>query len=158
MGTNRITIEQALKMDATQLAALTIEDLELLQEEITALKEAHKTANDFFNDHMFKRFGGIAAGMRMDEGKDSGTVRIDRDGLEIVCELPKKVEWQQDKLADIADKIRTTDEKVEDYMTIEYSVPEKKYTAWPQSIRDAFAPARTMKPGKPSFKIVAKKE
>ena len=39
------------------------------------------------------------------------------------------------------------------YVDIAIKVPERKYTAWPESIRTAFAPARTVKTGKPSFRL-----
>ena len=44
-------------------------------------------------------------------------------------------------------------EDPENYVGIEIKVAESKYTAWPPGIRDLFEPARTLKTGKPSYKL-----
>ena len=38
-----------------------------------------------------------------------------------------------------------------EYVEISYRVPERKFAAWPARIRDAFAPARTVRMAKPTF-------
>ena len=39
-----------------------------------------------------------------------------------------------------------------------YKVLERKYAAWPRHIRTAFERARTVKSGRPSFKLTLREE
>ncbi|MGN7871651.1 hypothetical protein [Paracoccus sp. 22332] len=43
-------------------------------------------------------------------------------------------------------------------MDITLSVPERKYTAWPTDIRQEFEPARTVRTGKPKFRLLLGEE
>jgi hypothetical protein len=38
-------------------------------------------------------------------------------------------------------------------VTIEFTVSERAYSAWPNIIRAAFEPARTVETGKPSYRF-----
>ena len=40
-----------------------------------------------------------------------------------------------------------------EYVEISYRISETKFNAWPESIKSAFAPARTLKTGKPGFRL-----
>ena len=40
------------------------------------------------------------------------------------------------------------------YVDVTLKVPERKYTAWPPAIRSAFETARTVRTGKPTFRLV----
>ena len=53
----------------------------------------------------------------------------------------------------MVERIRAAGDDPSQYVDIAIKVPERKYTAWPESIRAAFAPARTVKTGKPSFRL-----
>ena len=70
----------------------------------------------------------------------------------------KKVSYDQEKLAKIADEIKAAGEKVSDYIKIEYDVSETKFSAWPEPIKAQFIPARTVARGNPTIKIKAEKE
>ena len=54
--------------------------------------------------------------------------------------------------------IRAAGDDPTQYVDIAIKVPERKYTAWPENIRVAFAPARTVKTGKPSFILTLKED
>ena len=41
------------------------------------------------------------------------------------------------------------------YMDVSFKVPESKYSAWPQVLREQFEGARTVRPGKVSFKLAS---
>ena len=45
-----------------------------------------------------------------------------------------------------------------EYVDIGFSVPERKYTAWPKDIRQEFEPARTVRTGKPKFRLLLGEE
>ena len=88
-----------------------------------------------------------------DSGRDFGTVHLDDGQLRIKFELPKKVSWDQKQLAEIAERIVASGEKVEGYLDIKLSVSESRFTNWPPALQQQFAAARTVDSGKPSFTL-----
>ena len=65
----------------------------------------------------------------------------------VVADLPKKVSWDQDRLAAMAERIRAAGDDPSEYVEISFKVPERAYAAWPEAIRQGFEPARTVKTG-----------
>jgi hypothetical protein len=63
------------------------------------------------------------------------------------------VSWDQAQLAAIARRIAAAGEKVEDYLDVEFSVSESRFNHWPPALRAGFEAARTVKPGKPTFRL-----
>lgn len=61
-------------------------------------------------------------------------------------------------LSRLVAEIRAAGEYPAEYVTTEYKVPERAWLAWPGSIRDAFAPARTVEAGKATFQIIPSNE
>ena len=53
--------------------------------------------------------------------------------------------------------LRGWGEAPEDYISFEIKVAEARFNAWPPAIRKLFEPARTLKTGKPSYKLEALK-
>ena len=68
-------------------------------------------------------------------------------------EVPKKVEWDVGKLAELAADIRANGEKAEEYIKISYEISEAKFKAWPDAIKQAFVPARTVSRGNVAVKL-----
>jgi hypothetical protein len=87
------------------------------------------------------------------QAKDTGTVRIQVDGYEVVADRAKKVTWDQDKLAGAVKAIRDSGDDPSEYVEISHTVTERKYGAWPGHIRAVFEPARTVKPGPTTIKL-----
>ena len=86
-------------------------------------------------------------------GKDTGVVHFDDGRIRITADLPKKVEWDQAKLGDITRRIAANGEDPAEYVEISYRVSETKFNAWPETLKTAFASARTLKTGKPGFRL-----
>ena len=96
---------------------------------------------------------GHAQQLRQEAGKLTGSVRFEVDGYLVVADLPKRTEYDQLKLKEAVEALRKWGEDPEHYVAIEIKVAESKYTAWPPGIRQLFEPARTLKTGKPSYKL-----
>ena len=80
------------------------------------------------------------------------------DGLfVIVADVPKRIDWDQDKLAAIVGRIRQSGDDPAEYVRTTYEVSERAYGAWPSPIRRLFEPARTLKLGKPRYAIEARR-
>ena len=71
----------------------------------------------------------------------------------VVAELPQKVEWKQDLLADIVDRIAADGEDPREYVDVILKVSERRFAAWPRHIRQVFEPARTVQAGAQSFRL-----
>jgi len=85
----------------------------------------------------------------------TGTHHRHDGGFRVTINIPKRVEWDQAKLAAAIDLLRGQGENVAEYVDTKLTVQERKYQAWPTGLRDLFAPARTVKAGKPTFAFVA---
>jgi hypothetical protein len=82
------------------------------------------------------------------KGDPFGTVNLDADGIVFKVLTPKKVTWDQAALGELEKQIAAAGDTPEDYIKVSYEVSETKYNAWPEEIRLAFEPARTVAPGK----------
>jgi hypothetical protein len=85
--------------------------------------------------------------------KQFGAVNITLDGFKVTSTVPKKVDWDQQKLLDVFNRILAAGDKPSEYMRMELKVPEKDYEAMRPEIQWMFADCRTVTPGKPTVKI-----
>lgn len=151
---NRPALATIRTMRLAELAGLPAEHLALLQEEAAAALDSAKQMKDWLDGAIGLRFVGPAEAERRAAGKDTGTVRFDQDGVTVVADLPKKVDWDQALIAGVVERIRAAGDDPSQYVDIAIKVAERKYGAWPDSIRAAFAPARTVKTGKQTFRLI----
>ena len=156
MSSNRTTIAQLREMDAGQVSCQPIDQLALLVDDVATLKADTKALGDKLANALHSRFGDQAAVARRMEGKDTGRVRLLVDSFEVVADLPKRTEWEQARLAEAVATLRGWGEDPADYVSIEMSVPENRYAAWPPRIRALFEPARTASTGRPTYTLTQK--
>ena len=146
-------------MPVGEIAALPTQQLALLQEDAEAALKDAKTLKDWLDGAIGLRFAEKAQGLRRDAGKDTGTVRLVEDGVTVVAYLPKRVEWDQAQLGALVECILIEGDDPDDYIDMAFKVPERKFAAWPAYLRERFEPARTVRTGKPVFKLsLAQKE
>lgn len=89
---------------------------------------------------------------------DTGTHYRNDGDFNIKITVPKRVDWDADKLANAVETIKGWGEDPADYVDTKISVSETKYNAWPPAVRDLFTPARTVKSGKAKFEVLAAKQ
>lgn len=150
---NRVTLAQLREMTAEQVAILPVDQIAVLLEEVAEQKASLKFCDDLLHGALNYRYSDRAALLRESAGKNTGTVSIEDGDFVIRADLPKKVEWDQQKLAEAVEAIRSWGEQPTDYCAIEVKVAESRYTAWPPAIRAVFEPARTVGAGRPTFKV-----
>lgn len=151
----------AMTVMPDRLTALSVADLAALP--TTQLAEIVRNLDDLLTWHKQQRakvdaaldqtFAKRIQKVRADAGKDFGTVHIDDGAVRVTVDLPKRVSWDQTKLAAIAQRIAAAGEKVEDFIDVDYAVSESRFNNWPPALREQFASARTVKPGKPTFRL-----
>jgi hypothetical protein len=155
---NTPCIDDLLSMPTAEVAALPIEILAVLQHEIDAAAGQIKSLKSRFEGALVARYTDRAAEERQASGKDTGTVRFDDGDVTIVADLPKRIDWDQTKLAAMVARISAAGDDPAQYVDITYKVPERKYTAWPDAIRERFTPARTVRTGKLSVTLIPAEE
>jgi len=155
---NRPSLDTARRMAVADLLALPAEHLALLQEDACGALDTANRMRDWIEGTIALRYEQRAVGARAAAGKDTGTVRFQDGSVEIAVDLPKKVEWDQARLATLVEQIRTGGEDPGEYVEVSFKVSERAYTAWPERIRLAFEPARIVRTGRQTFKLTLKQE
>ena len=155
---NRPQINDVGAMPIADIIQLPAEHLALLQEDASANLEAAKRLKDWIDGAITHRYAERAINARRTEHKDTGTIRFLDDTVTVVADLPKKIDWDQALIAEVIERIRAGGDDPTEYVEISFKVPERKYTAWPESIRATFAPARTVKTGKQTFRLTINNE
>ena len=157
---NEITIfpEQLSAMSDAQLASLPPAQLCEVQHNLAQLVDWVKKAQAKVHAAMQRRYAEQERAVRVEAGKDFGTVRFNDGQVRITVDTPKRVSWDQKQLAAIAERIAASGERVQEYVDIEFSVPESRFNNWPAALREQFEPARTVKPGKSSYDLAIDSE
>ena len=154
--TNRPSLEALRHLPVSDVIALPAEHLVLLQADARASVDSAKRMQDWIEAAIALRYEPRAIGMRTTAGKDTGSVRFNDGEVEVTAELPKRVEWDQRRLADLAAQIRAGGEDPGEYLEVTFKVPERAYVAWPERIRKVFEPARTVRTGRQTFRLTLK--
>lgn len=142
---DRLSIGEIADMPAALLLAL--------QDEAAAESARVKRLKDRFEAALAQRYGAATEAERSAQSKTSGTVRIEDAGVVVIADLPKKVTWDQDRLATMATRIREAGDDPTQYLEIAYRVPERRFGAWPDAMREGFAAARSETTGKLVFRL-----
>jgi hypothetical protein len=150
---NRLMLDAVPTTPIGEIAALPAEQLALLQQEAAEELAKAKRLKDWLDSGIDLKYRDCAAALRHSSGKDTGTVRLEDGDVTVVADLPKRVKWEQARLAEIAERIRAGGDDPAEYVTVEFAVSERAYGAWPHSIRAVFEPARTVETGKPSYRF-----
>ncbi|MGM0584713.1 MAG: hypothetical protein ACQEUZ_08680 [Pseudomonadota bacterium] len=131
----------------TDLAQLPVELLAILQRETNEALKRARAAKARLDAALTVRYAARAAEERRARGKDTGTVRFDDGDFTVVADLPKRVDWDQERLGEIVERIRASGDDPAQYVDIAIKAPERRYAAWPDRIRAVFEPARTVRTG-----------
>ena len=141
------------QLTLTELDEMPLATLEKHINLVNAIKDTARHYEAALHASMNKRFSERAAQLRQEAGKSTGTVRFEVDGFVVIADLLKRPEYDQAKLKGAVDALRNWGENPDDYVGIEIKVSETKYNAWPPAVRELFEPARTLKVGKPTYKL-----
>lgn len=90
---------------------------------------------------------------KLDPDYKTGSTTFKTRSHKFTLTRPKRVDWDQDKLFAIWEKIEECGDDPFEYMTRKLSVSESKYKHLPESTKAVFKQARTVKAGSLSIKI-----
>ena len=152
------TPEQVLATPAGTLAQQPAELLFSNKNAAADLLASGKALSDHIDQALDFKWSERARKLRHDAGKDTGVVHFDDGNVRVTADLPKKVDWDQARLAEITRRITDSGDDAKQYVEISYRVSETKFNAWPETLKSAFEAARTVKSGKPSYRLALVKE
>lgn len=141
------------ELSVSQIAALPQQQLQEFDLSLNLMATWIKQSRDRLNTALEQRYGEQARQSLQNSGRDFGVTHIDDGALQVTYELPKRVSWDQKRLAEMAERIAAAGENVADFIDVEYSVSESRFKNWPATLREQFEAARTVKPGKPGFRL-----
>ena len=144
---NTPTVDDLPGLGLQDIAQLPVELLAILQRDVDERIKRDKAAKARLDGALTVRYATRAAEERQARAKDTGTVRFDDGDFTVVADLPKRVDWDQQRLGEIVERIRNSGDDPTQYVDIAIKVPERKYAAWPDNIRAVFEPARTVRTG-----------
>ena len=155
---NHITLADVPAMPVGEIAALSADQLALLQEAAQQDLQRAKTVSEWREGAIALKYADRAQDNRQEAGKDTGTIRFEDDGVTVIADLPKRIDWDQRALAELAETIAASGENPAEFIETTLKVSERKYAALPESWRKGFEPARTVRTGKPKFRLVLNEE
>ena len=156
--TTTFTPEQVLATPAGTLAQQPAELLFSFKNSADDLLTDAKSLCDHIDQAIDFKWNERARFLRHEVDKDTGVVHFDDGNVRITADLPKKIEWDQTRLAEIARRISESGDDPKQYVEITFRVSETKFNAWPDTLKSSFNAARTVKTGKPSYRLALIKE
>lgn len=141
------------ELSVSQIAGLPHQRLQELDITLNELMTWVKQARERLNAALEQRYGEQGRAALVNSGRDFGVAHLSDGPLQVTYELPKRVSWDQPRLAEIAERIVAAGERVQDYMDVDLSVSESRFNNWPPALKEQFAAARTVKPGKAAFRL-----
>ena len=152
---NHLTLDALVRLPMSEIVALPAVELGRLQKEAEdALRKAKLTVA-WLDGALNQKYAERAKAARADAGKDFGVVRLTDDGVTVVADIDKRVEWDESQLSALMERIAADGENPRDYVEVSLRVSERKYASWPPHIRKVFEAARTVRTGKESFQLMA---
>ena len=148
-----LTLDHLLTIPLVDLCAYSSCALFELKNEAADQLTRAKAIAEHIDSALDMKYAQRAQILRLAAGKDTGVVHFDDGRVRITADLPKKIEWDQKTLTDIVRRITASGEDPKQYVEIKYRVSETKFNAWPEVFRSAVAQARTLKTGKPDFRL-----
>lgn len=145
--------QDVVSIPTTELAAFDARSLFQLKTLAADRLATAKAEVDHIEHALSLKYAERAKHLRLVAGKDSGVVHFDDGDVRITADLPKKVEWDQTLLANLEARIAANGDNPREYIDVSYRVSETKFSAWAIALREQFIPARTVKVGKPSFRL-----
>ena len=151
----KVSLEELRNFTVQEIADLPVFALFRLQGAAEANLRDAKALADWLDGALAVRYRDRAQQVRASQKKDTGTVRFEDNGFTVVADLPKRVKWDQQRLEELVELIRSGwGENPADYVKMKFDVSERAYDAWPPMLKELFTPARTVETGKASYELV----
>ena len=152
---SKITLSQVSNIHIGKLADLPADQLMDLQQQAADHFEKAKRLKEWIDAAISIKYQNDISLLRNKQNKATGSIYLRDGSFKVTSIIPKKVDWDQEKLKDVVSAIKKHGDNVDEYVETSYKISETKYSAWPEHIKNIFKPARVVRTGKESFKIEA---
>ena len=146
------------ELSVAQLAALSPQQKIVLARQLEQAGDWLKQVKARLDAALEQTYGDRIRVARSDGGKDFGVVHVADGEVRLTVDVSKRVTWDQAQLATIAKRIDAAGESVEEFIDVSYSISESRFQNWPSTLRSQFEAARTVKPGKPTYRLTPNEE
>ena len=151
-----ILTEHIRELGIEEIAQLSAPELACLLDDLGTQKASLRHIEEKLDAALDRRYGARAKQCRAEASKDTGTVRFIDNDFTVIADLPKRVKWDQEKLRNAMEIIRTSwGDDPTDYVKAKLDVSEAAFANWPRPVRELFIPARTVETGRPTYRIEA---
>lgn len=152
---NDITIFPAdlAALSVSQLAALPAEQKAEIDRNLDEAMDWLKQTRAKFNVALEACYGEQARARLLAEGCDTGTTHLRDEFFDITVEIGKDIKYDAQGLADLFLQIQATGDDPREYIDVKYAVSERKFQAWPRSLREPFERLRTVTPKAPKITL-----
>ena len=150
---NHVTPDTILATPVSELASQSSDSLFRLKNDAADYLAVAKSIVEHIDRALDLKYVDRTRQLRLAQGKDTGVVHFDDGEVSVTADLPKKVEWDQTAVARLVANIVASGDDPSQYVEISYRISETKFNAWPDSLRKPFSAARTVKVGKPSYRL-----
>ena len=147
-----MTLEDAITTDLAAVSELPVEQLLALIVQVDERAARTKQMQDLLSAALDRRYGARAKQCRAEADKDTGIVRFADNGFMVVADLPKRVKWDQAKLAQAVEVIRTKLGRRSSRLREDQAGRIRgRIRELAAVVRELFMPARTVETGRPSI-------
>jgi hypothetical protein len=148
-----LIIDDILHMPINRVITLPPKQLYQAQQEAIEVLRKAELMKEWLEAAIAMKYRKITAGLRKQQGKESGIVSFYDDSYLITSSIPETITWDQELLTQAMQHIVNKGDDPADYASITLHVSEKHYAAFPDSIRMILEPARKVELGLPVFVI-----
>ncbi len=152
---NIVALRYAISQSPADYAVAPLDAYRELVAQADQLHAFAKSVREFVEHVGELRYGEAARKARLADGRDFGVIRISDQDETVICDQKRIVDWDQPQLAAIFKRMNAVGDDPAQYMDVAFKVPESKYNAWHTALREQFAPARTVRPGKASYRLAS---
>lgn len=148
------TPEMIDDMTVEDLAAMKATVIRSLQDQLAEQRATLNRRSVVLQLACMRKFGDKAAEVLHAARKDSGTVHVVDDEIDVACKRDKDIKWDQTLLRVALDQLAALDpELARHYAKIELSVGEAVYKTAPPYVVKILQTARTVTPKKMTFEF-----
>ncbi|MBR1734742.1 MAG: hypothetical protein IJ730_04765 [Alphaproteobacteria bacterium] len=138
-----------------ELSKLSETDLCDLSEKISETSKWIKELSEKFEMALSAKYTEEAKKELNENGDDFGTCHLKKGAHTVTVQIPKKIQWNQEILAQLYAKLPPEDRK--DIFKVTYSISERDYSKTSDILRTALEPARSSAYGKIKI-IISRKD
>lgn len=148
--------EQKLMLPGFQPTELSLKELTELRDCMQNVAAQAKDYATLISDEISLRVGDRLRAARAAAQKPHGVIEFDHDGLYFKASCSKRVEYDQNKLAEFGELLAERGQNPRDYLDIKLGISEKRYAALDSRLRVLVDNARTVKVGPETIEVTSK--